>query len=254
MHARAPGVMVTAAMANQIRTIRERRGLSVDQLARRVGASRSKLYKLENGSQRLTDVWINRLAAALDAAPGDFLATGGPSIAVSQYISAAFSELTSFHIPPPLEQLSPPRRLSRAEDCLACEVHDDSCDGLYPTGSLVILRRPDKLQRPLKRGDRIVVRHFVEDKSDGRVMEILLGYFDRTVTGDLDLLTRSSNRQLPGAVTIRRAVIAQAGLQDAQGRFSHEDDVSFSDFQVHADDQAEIMGVVAMVIQPETAA
>jgi transcriptional regulator with XRE-family HTH domain len=49
-------------MANQLRNIREMRGLSMDQLAQRVGASRSKLYKLENGSQRLTDVWIARLA------------------------------------------------------------------------------------------------------------------------------------------------------------------------------------------------
>jgi transcriptional regulator with XRE-family HTH domain len=126
-------------MANQLRKIREMRGLSIDQLAQRVGASRSKLYKLENGSQRLTDVWFARLADALAVAPGDFLATGGPSIPVSHYISSAFSELAGFDIPPPLEQLSPPRRLSRAEDCMACEVYDDSCDGIYPKGSLVRL-------------------------------------------------------------------------------------------------------------------
>jgi transcriptional regulator with XRE-family HTH domain len=241
-------------MANQLRKIREMRGLSMDQLAQRVGASRSKLYKLENGSQRLTDVWIARLADALAVAPGDFLATGGPSIPVSHYISSAFSELAGFDIPPPLEQLSPPRRLSRAEDCMACEVYDDSCDGIYPKGSLVILRRPEKLQSPMRPGDRIVVRHFVESNDDGRIMEILLGYLDRTITGDLVLLTRSSNRQLLGAITIRRPDHATVGLQDARRGFAHEGDVSIPDFQAQPGDQAEIMGVVAMVIQPETAA
>ncbi|MBT3533854.1 MAG: helix-turn-helix transcriptional regulator, partial [Rhodospirillaceae bacterium] len=80
-------------MSNQLRTIRQLRGLSVDRLANLVGASRSKIYKLENGSQRLTDIWITRLAAALDVAPADFLTPGGPSIPVSYYISAAFSDL-----------------------------------------------------------------------------------------------------------------------------------------------------------------
>ncbi|MBC8241318.1 MAG: helix-turn-helix transcriptional regulator [Alphaproteobacteria bacterium] len=70
-------------MDNQLRTIRQMRGLSVDQLARQVGASRSKLYKLENGSQHLTDVWIARLAKALGVAPADFLNASGPSIPVS---------------------------------------------------------------------------------------------------------------------------------------------------------------------------
>jgi transcriptional regulator with XRE-family HTH domain len=241
-------------MANQLRTIRERRGLSVARLARLVGASRSKIYKLENGSQRLTDVWLARLAAALDAAPADFLTAGGPSVPVSHYISAAFSDLAGFDIPPPLEQLSPSRRLSRPEDCFACEVHDDSCDGIYPRGSLVILRRLGKLQSAMKKGDRIVVRHFAGSHGEGRVMEILLGYLDRTITGDLVLLTRSSNRQLPGAITIRRAPDPENTLRDAQGRFERPSNISISDYQAESGDRAEIMGVVAMVIQPETAA
>ncbi len=199
-------------------------------------------------------MWLTRLATALDAAPADFLTAGGPSVPVSHYISAAFSDLAGFDMPRPLEQLSPSRGLSRPEDCFACEVHDDSCDGIYPRGSLVILRRQDRLQTVMKQGDRIVVRHFSNSMGDGGVMEILLGYLDRTITGDLVLLTRSSNRQLPNAVTIRRAPDTGSGLRDAQGRFERPDDTSISDYQAQANDQAEIMGVVAMVIQPETAA
>lgn len=235
-------------MSNQLRNIRVARGLSVDQLAHLVGASRSKLYKLENGSHRLTDVWIDRLATALNAAPGDFLTATAPSIPVSHYISAAFSDLDRFEIPAPLEHLSPPRRLSRAEDCRACEVHDDSSDRIYPKGSLVVLRPPDRLHTAMKPGDRIVIRHFVETKSDGRIMEILLGHLDRTITGDLVLLTRSTNRQLPSAVTIRRAADPEHSLRDTQGRFSHLADHVITDYEVDHDDQAEIMGVVAMVI------
>ena len=241
-------------MANQIRTIRQARGLSVDQLAERVGASRSKLYKLENGSQRLTDLWLNRLADALDAVPGDFLTAANPTIPVSHYISAAFSELDGFDMPGPVEQLSPPRRLSRPEDCLACEVYDDSCNDIYPKGSLIILRALPGLQKPLSLGDRIVVRHYVDTVRDGRIMEVLLGHLDRTITGDLVLLTRSSNRQIPSAVTIRRAPDVSHGLSDAQGRFRHADDAALPKYTPEPDDQAEIIGVVAMVIQTETAA
>ncbi|MDP6688691.1 MAG: helix-turn-helix transcriptional regulator [Alphaproteobacteria bacterium] len=241
-------------MANRLRMIREKRGLSVDQLAQRVGASRSKIYKLENGSQRLTDLWITRLAAALDAAPADFLSAGGPSIPVSHYISAAFSDLASFDMPQPIEQLSPPRRLSRPEDCLACEVHDDSCDGIYPKGSLVILRRTSGLTKPLKPGDRIVVRHYIDNMDDGRVMEILLGHLGRNNAGDLVLLTRSNNRQLPATITIRRAGPPDASLAEAQGKFVPADDAALAGYRPEGDDQAEILGVVAMVIQPEIAA
>ncbi len=254
MHSGASGVILSIDMANHLRTIREARGLSVDQLARRVGASRSKIYKLENGSQRLTDLWINRLAEALDAAPADFLTTGGLSVPVSLYISAAFSGLAGFELPPPLEQLSPPRRLSKPEDCLACEVYDDSCDGIYPRGSLVILRNQQRLRQPLKLGDRVVIRHYVDTVADGRVMEILLGHLDRTMTGDLILQTRSGNRQLPGAVTIRRPSEAETILREGQGRFQHLTDSTLADYRAEAGDHAEIIGVVAMVIQAETAA
>ncbi len=254
MHGRRPGAILTGKMDNQLRTIRQIRGLSVDQLARRVGASRSKIYKLENGTQRLTDVWIARLAKALSAAPADFLSASGPSIPVSYYISAAFSGLASFHMPEPVEQLSPPRRLNRPEDCLACEIYDDSCDGIYPQGSLVILRDLSGLQNPLKLGDRIVVRHYVHSVGDGRVMEIVLGHLDRTVTGDLVLLTRSGNPQLPGTVIIRRGADPGAALREARSRFQGTGAAALPAYQPENTDQADILGVVAMVIQPETAA
>ncbi len=230
------------------------RGLSADQLARRVGASRSKIYKLENGTQRLTDVWIARLAEALGAAPADFLSASGSSIPVSHYISAAFSGLASFHMPEPVEQISPPRRLNRPQDCLACEIYDDSCDGIYPQGSLVIVRRLTALQAPLTLGDRIVARHYVDNVGDGRVMEIILGHLDRTITGDLVLLTRSANPQVPGIVSIRRPVNPASSLGDAQNRFRPMDAAALPDYQPEPDDQADILGVVAMVIQPENAA
>ena len=119
---------------------------------------------------------------------------------------------------------------------------------------MVILRRLSALQSPLKLGDRIVIRHYVDSLGDGRVMEILLGHLDRSATGELVLLTRSENRQLPGAVTIRRPSDPMASLRDAQTQFQHTDAASLPDHRAESGDQAEILGVVAMVIQPETAA
>ncbi|MBC8241319.1 MAG: hypothetical protein ISR50_14215 [Alphaproteobacteria bacterium] len=116
------------------------------------------------------------------------------------------------------------------------------------------MRRLSGLQGPLKLGDRIVARHYVDTVGDGRIMEMILGHLDRTMIGDLVLLTRSGNPQLPGVVTIRRPADPEAALRDAQRHFRPVDVMALPDYQPEPGDQADILGVVAMVIQPETAA
>lgn len=59
---------------NVIATMRHRRGLSLQQLADRIGCAKSQLSKLENGHRRLDDVWLQRIAEALQMTPNDLLA------------------------------------------------------------------------------------------------------------------------------------------------------------------------------------
>jgi transcriptional regulator with XRE-family HTH domain len=63
---------------NRIAEIRQARGMSQDDLATRIGCTKSQLSRLENGQRRLTRPWQGRLAAALDVAPEDLL--GEPAL------------------------------------------------------------------------------------------------------------------------------------------------------------------------------
>ena len=61
---------------NHIRELRKGRGLSQNELARKIGTSNQQVSYLETGQRRLTDVWMLRLAAALECHPVDLF--GGP--------------------------------------------------------------------------------------------------------------------------------------------------------------------------------
>lgn len=52
-------------MANNIKTLREERGLTQPKLAEAMGTTKNQLIKLEKGDRRLTDNWIRRAAQAL---------------------------------------------------------------------------------------------------------------------------------------------------------------------------------------------
>ncbi len=61
------------AAANHLRAWREYRGLTQDQLARKVGTAGNVIGLLEAGERGLSDKWLNRLAPALDTRPGYLL-------------------------------------------------------------------------------------------------------------------------------------------------------------------------------------
>lgn len=240
-------------MANRLKEIRKLRGVSAEQLAKRLNTTRSKIYKLERGEQRMTDAWIGRLAPELDVAPTDLIVEGALTVPIRYQIAAAFTEhYSDWDLPPPCARVQPARSLQHPETCVAAEIMDDSSDRLYKAGSIVILRRIEALDTPLAVGDKIVVRHFAHDRRDGNTMEILVGLLDHTIAGDLVLVTRSSNREVSPSVIIqpghgRNGVGAE--LVDAGRRFPHEtNDV---DYEPADDDPAEILGRVVMAITAE---
>jgi transcriptional regulator with XRE-family HTH domain len=58
---------------NRIREIREAKGVSQAELARRANVTPSALNKVEMGKRGLDQQWMDRLAEALDVAPADLL-------------------------------------------------------------------------------------------------------------------------------------------------------------------------------------
>ncbi|MDE4910359.1 helix-turn-helix domain-containing protein [Methylobacterium sp. 092160098-2] len=62
-------------MANNLARLRQDRGWSQDYLAGLMGTTRNQLAKLEGGSRRLSDVWIERAAKALGVDAGALVTT-----------------------------------------------------------------------------------------------------------------------------------------------------------------------------------
>ncbi len=60
-------------MINRIQTLRKQKGLSQQQLAQRIGTSGQQVGNLEAGRRKLTQDWMERLAAGLECGPADLL-------------------------------------------------------------------------------------------------------------------------------------------------------------------------------------
>jgi transcriptional regulator with XRE-family HTH domain len=58
---------------NRIKELRRGRGWSQNELARKIGTSNQQVSYLETGRRRLTDVWMLRLADALECHPAHLL-------------------------------------------------------------------------------------------------------------------------------------------------------------------------------------
>lgn len=71
-----------------LRELRERRGLSRQQLADLAGTNKEQIYKLERGERELTPRWMVRLAPHLDCEPADFIARR-KKVPVMGYIGAS---------------------------------------------------------------------------------------------------------------------------------------------------------------------
>lgn len=66
-------------MKNNLRALRKKFKLSQEALARKMGTTRNQYVKLENGSRRLSDIWIDRAAKAMDIPP-EFIISDSPPI------------------------------------------------------------------------------------------------------------------------------------------------------------------------------
>jgi len=66
------------AMGNQMRTYRLEAGLTLEQLAERMGTSVQQVSRLEKGQRKLTQDWMLRAAAALGIPPAALFDTAQP--------------------------------------------------------------------------------------------------------------------------------------------------------------------------------
>lgn len=68
-----PWRIKSEAMKNNIRTIRQRLGMTLEDVAEKADTTFAQVHKLENGERRLTQEWMYRIAGALQCAPEDLI-------------------------------------------------------------------------------------------------------------------------------------------------------------------------------------
>ena len=127
---------------NRVREWRHRRGLSIEELARRSRTSPSQISKLERGERRLTLDWMSRLAKALSCRREDLLpndaevapasGAGGP---LDRELLRRMGRALMKHLREERQELSPPRFLETAialHDLIATRPQQDGAEELPP--------------------------------------------------------------------------------------------------------------------------
>jgi transcriptional regulator with XRE-family HTH domain len=235
---------------NRLRELRQRLGLSQQEVAAQAGISAAYYGALERGDKRINADTAQRMQVPLRCAVSDLLAgTRGVSVPLRFAIAAAESNSRpdSFDLPEPHEMLQP-GRITEPQDCFAAEIFDDSADLDFARSTVLFLRPAVELTGPLRAGARVVARFLLDAASERKTHEILYGILDQNILGDLVLITRTRNRLIPRHALIHAAASPRSGLTEgARAELSHDRRI---DYQPSADDPAEILGLVVYVMGP----
>lgn len=127
-------------MVNRLAAIREARGLSLSEAARRIGTSPSQLLKLERGGTKLHERWLARIARGYETSPAEILGDGPRKVPLVGYVGAGAQ---IFHREgdddTPLETIDGPPDSDERD--IAYKITGDSMEPVYRGGDIVIVRK-----------------------------------------------------------------------------------------------------------------
>ncbi len=162
--------------ANQIKTLRKKANLTLEQLAQLANTTKSQVSKLERGDRRLTVDWMMRLSKAMKCQPQDLLpeyaqdqdnvkpsgANGQQvTIDVPVYGTAGSSALEKVELKGQVQEyVARPSVLNGAQDAYALYIGDETMTPKFHPGDLVFV----KPNAPVKNNNFAVV-----EKTDGEV-------------------------------------------------------------------------------------
>jgi len=229
---------------NRLRILRERLGLSQQIAAAAAEMSGAYYGALERGDKRINADTAQRLSKVLHCAAGDLLAGAGLSVPLVMVVAAAESQgrHNGYDLPEPYERLHA-HRLADSENCVAAELLDDSANIDFEAGTVLFIRPLPLSQTGVLVGTSVLVRFFLgptSDRGDRHTHEILYGILDRTIVGDLVLITRTQNRLIPRHMLIQSAA-------DRRGPAERATVVAY---EPHPDDPAELLGTVIYAMGP----
>jgi transcriptional regulator with XRE-family HTH domain len=241
---------------NQLRSLRERLGLSQEKVAGAAGISIAYYGALERGDRRINADTARRLQPVLRCGVGNLLlqASDAGAIPLRIAIAAVDSEdrPLQYDLPSPHEWLQAPR-LTDVNDCFAAEIFDDSADRDFPKGTILVVRQFTDVPAALRSGAKVVVRFRlspIQSEVPPATHEILYGTLDRNVQGDLLLATRTRNRLVPRQTLIQSLPAAAAPGLGERPFVSAPRDGVFA-YLPRPDDSAEILGLVIYSMGPE---
>jgi transcriptional regulator with XRE-family HTH domain len=158
------------ASMNRIRELRESRGLTLAQLADRVGTSHATIQRLEAGKMRLTQDWADKISAALKVQFseifGDIVPAAMSGLSVLGEVQAGvWREVEAADEPkyPPLPIGSDPRYSGKNQFALV--VRGESMNRVVHDGAYIVCVSWADLGRAPRDGDLVVV----ERRRDGLV-------------------------------------------------------------------------------------
>lgn len=151
--------------ANKIRELREERGLTQDELARRIGTTAPTVSRLEMGRRRLTQDYMMSISRALGVDPADLVGSGLPPVASSLFIHVVGDVAQDLWRVPTKEDAADyttipvvlPQRLGKFAGS-AWRVTDDHADWLVGKDGYVISVPVESLRKTPLDGDILVVR------------------------------------------------------------------------------------------------
>lgn len=130
---------------NRIRELFEAKGLTAEDLADRVGTSATQIRRLANGSRRLTEDWMRRIARALDVRPADLLR------------EAALADLTN-DLEPAAEALNGLAKALASRGLKAYKIVADSLlDSDFRVGETVVADHSTDAISKIRTGDVVLV-------------------------------------------------------------------------------------------------
>lgn len=171
---------------NRIREWRQKRGLSLQQLAEASDTTRAQIDKLERGERRLTVDWMLRIAAPLECLPADLLpgtatygglheSTAPPRMIPVRSAARGGSEQEMFLEDGPIDHRPCPGFVAHVRDAYAIYVVGDSMSPMYRPGQLLYIN-PHKPPTPgrgiviTKSSRAVLIKELVRVTSYGLVV------------------------------------------------------------------------------------
>lgn len=127
-------------MKNNIRKIRLKLDMSMDDVAAIIGTTRATIMKLEKGNMQLTTTWMEKIARALKCSAMDLIFdTSPPMVPVMGYVGAG-AEVFPLETAETLEEVECPTGYL-PENIVALRVRGDSMEPQMEDGWLIFYRR-----------------------------------------------------------------------------------------------------------------